>query len=57
MYILFQAQSGKDVSIDDLPPPVPLSGGGGEGPKTATTVPQPTTEITDDDLMAWANSR
>ena len=57
MYILFQAQSGKDVSIDDLPPPVALSGGGGDGPKTATTVPQPTTEITDDDLMAWANSR
>jgi coiled-coil and C2 domain-containing protein 1 len=51
-----KAQSGKDVSIDDLPPPVALSGGGGDGPKTATTVPQPTTEITDDDLMAWANS-
>ena len=49
-----QAESGKLVNIDDLPPPVDSSGGEGGGPKGATGVPQP--EITDDELMSWANS-
>ena len=47
-----QAESGKSVNLDDLPPPVAPSGGGGGGPKGAT--PQP--DITDDELMSWANS-
>ena len=58
-YIMFvsQAQSGKAVNLDDLPPPVLLGEGGG-GPQTTTAAeppPQKTKqEISDEELMAWA---
>ena len=66
---LHQAQSGKPVDIDNLPPPVAPSAGGGEGPQTpvassggggggitqSTMVTQK--DIKDDELMAWASGK
>ena len=56
--VQFQAEAGKAVDLDDLPPPVSLGGGGG-GPQSTTTAPPAPQqqEITDDELMAWAGSK
>lgn len=61
-----QAQSGKRVNLDELPPPLSSRGEGGEPDlRGGGVVPQPTAtgppppsqkEISDEDLMAWAGN-
>ena len=50
-----QAQAGKAVNVDDLPPPV-STGGGPEAPKATTAVSADQQELSDEELMAWAGN-